>query len=164
MGLSSDRLRPDEKINAQQNPASDGEEYFATALLFASSKWGDGTGIYNYSKEDNLILNTMLHKEEIAGGIIDSVVNMFNRSQKMITFVPYASAALFSDPSYHLPAFYEIWARLASGYVSEKEDRNFWLQAAEASRAHFKAATNAKTYNQYSLAGIPLSGDRSPGR
>ena len=40
--------------------ASDGEEWFAMTLLFASARWGDGEGIYNYSKEANEILDAML--------------------------------------------------------------------------------------------------------
>ena len=42
-------------------PAADGEEYFATSLLFASARWGNGEGIYNYNKEAQEILKTMLH-------------------------------------------------------------------------------------------------------
>lgn len=33
------------------SPAPDGEEFFAMALLFASHRWGDGEGIFCYSKE-----------------------------------------------------------------------------------------------------------------
>ena len=38
----------------------------------------------------------------------------------------------YTDPSYHLPAFYELWARW-----SPVEDRAFWAEAAQASRDHF---------------------------
>lgn len=34
-----------------EGPAPDGEEYFAMALFFASARWGDGEGIFAYSKE-----------------------------------------------------------------------------------------------------------------
>ena len=128
------------------NPASDGEEYFATALLFAGNRWGNGTGIYDYTTEGNAILNTMLHKEDMNGGVVDSITNMFNRTNKMIVFVPFASAANFSDPSYHLPAFYEFWGRWATGYDgNQAADRQFWLEAAERSRQYFVQATNATT-------------------
>ena len=33
------------------NTASDGEEYFIMALMFASNRWGNGEGIYNYEAE-----------------------------------------------------------------------------------------------------------------
>ena len=125
-------------------PAADGEEYFATSLLFASARWGNGEGIYNYNKEAQEILTTMLHQADDGVG-----VNMFNREHKMPVFCPIGNAATFSDPSYHLPAFYEVWAREA------EQDNDFWSEAAEASRQHFKDATNEKTglgpdYSEYS--------------
>ena len=46
----------------------------------------------------------------------------------------------FTDPSYHLPAFYELWARW--GPVA---DRAFWAEAAQVSRDFFEKTTNAKT-------------------
>ena len=127
-------------------PAADGEEYFATSLLFASARWGNGEGIYNYNKEAQEILKTMLHQADDGQG-----VNMFNKEHKMPVFCPIGNAATFSDPSYHLPAFYEVWAREA------EQDKDFWSEAAEASRQHFKDATNEKTglgpdYSEYSGA------------
>lgn len=117
------------------NPASDGEEYFATALFFASSRWGDGDGIYDYKAQAQKILDDMLKRSDSGGG----VVNMFNSTHKMVVFTPYGSAALYTDPSYHLPAFYDVWAELAD------KNNEFWNEAAEASRAYFKKATNATT-------------------
>ena len=125
-------------------PAADGEEYFATSLLFASARWGNGEGIYNYNKEAQEILTTMLHQADDGQG-----VNMFDKTHKMPVFCPIGNAATYSDPSYHLPAFYEVWAREA------EQDNDFWSEAAEASRQHFKDATNEKTglgpdYSEYS--------------
>lgn len=119
------------------NPASDGEQYFTMSLFFAAGRWGNGAGIYNYQAEAQSILDTMLHKE--ASGIIDSVTNMFNQSQKQVVFVPYASAATFTDPSYQLPAFYELWARWAN------KDNQFWSQTAASSRQFFKSTVNQTT-------------------
>jgi oligosaccharide reducing-end xylanase len=127
------------------NSASDGEEYFATALFFASGRWGNGKGIYNYQKEANEILDTMLHKEDMNNGIVDEITNMFNKTNKQVVFVPCGNAATFTDPSYHLPAFYELWSRWADGYKSKKEDRNFWKDAAEESRIFFTLCTNSTT-------------------
>jgi oligosaccharide reducing-end xylanase len=59
---------------------------------------------------------------------------------KMILFVPDSGRGAFTDPSYHLPAFYELWARWGP-----QEDRNFWLQAAQASRDLFVKAANPQT-------------------
>jgi oligosaccharide reducing-end xylanase len=58
----------------------------------------------------------------------------------MVLFVPSIMPQPFTDPSYHLPAFYELWARW--GPV---EDRAFWARAAEASRAFFVKAANPRT-------------------
>ncbi|GAB4061060.1 hypothetical protein GCM10028775_79240 [Catellatospora paridis] len=128
------------------NPASDGEEYFATALLFAGHRWGNGTGIRNYTAEANAILDAMLHQQDINGGVVDSVTSMFDRDEKMIVFVPYASAANFSDPSYHLPAFYELWSRWATGWNGgQAADRQFWRDAAARSRTYFGQATHPTT-------------------
>ena len=127
-------------------PASDGEEYFATALLFASARWGNGKGIYNYHKEAQEILTTMLHQADDGQG-----VNMFDSTHKMPVFCPIGRAATYTDPSYHLPAFYEVWA------LEADQDNEFWSEAAKASRKHFKEATNASTglgpdYSEYSGA------------
>ena len=127
-------------------PASDGEEYFATALLFASARWGNGEGIYNYHKEAQEILTTMLHQADDGQG-----VNMFNSDHKMPVFCPIGNAATYTDPSYHLPAFYEVWA------LEADQDKEFWSEAAKASREYFRKATNASTglapdYSEYSGA------------
>ena len=124
-------------------PASDGEEYFATALLFASARWGDGEGIYNYKAEAQSILDAMLHQADDKQG-----VNMFDSTHKMPVFCPLGDAATYTDPSYHLPAFYEVWA------IEADKDNEFWSEAAEASRQHFKDATYPTTglgpdYSEY---------------
>lgn len=48
--------------------APDGEEFFAMALFFASKRWGDGEGIFNYSKEARAILRECLHQGEDGKG------------------------------------------------------------------------------------------------
>lgn len=128
------------------NPATDGEEYFATALFFAGHRWGDGSGIYDYTAQANSILNVMLHKQDMNGGVVDSVTNMFDQGSKLPVFVPYAGSAQFSDPSYDLPAFYELWSRWADGYQGQTTaDRQFWSDAAKAGRAFFTKAANTAT-------------------
>ena len=118
-----------------QNPAPDGEEYFVTSLFFASARWGDGDGIYDYKAQAQEILDDIMSRNDSGGG----VVNMFNSSHKMVVFVPYGNSALYTDPSYHLPAFYEVWAELAD------KNNEFWSEAAQVSRDYFKKATNATT-------------------
>jgi len=120
-----------------QNPASDGEEYFIMALMFASGRWGDGEGIYNYWKEANDILKACLNKE--SGPIQESVTNMFNSAQKQVVFTPYASAATFTDPSYHLPAFYQLWSYWADS------NRPLFAELAAKSREMFPKFAHPQT-------------------
>lgn len=127
-------------------PASDGEEYFATALFFAAHRWGNGTGVYDYEREANRVLDAMLHKEDMNGGRVDGVTNMFNRTEKQVVFVAVGDAATFTDPSYHLPAFYELWGRWAAGWNGQQAaDRRFWLDAAAKSREFLALASHPAT-------------------
>jgi len=124
-----------QKLDA--NPASDGEEWFVTDLLFASARWGDGEGIYNYQAQAQEILQRMLHKEDQKN---DLATNMFNIENKQVVFVPIVGrVSSFTDPSYHLPAYYELWSRAATG------DNEFWMQAAQTSRDYFKKAAHPQT-------------------
>lgn len=119
------------------NPASDGEEWFAMALLFASARWGDGEGIFDYRAQTQEILDVMLHKEDTKS---DLATNMFNLEHKQVVFVPrLGPVSNFTDPSYHLPAYYELWARWA------ERDNEFWADAAQVSREHFKNAAHPQT-------------------
>lgn len=124
------------KTNGEKNafgPAPDGEEYFAMALFFASHRWGDGEGIYNYSREARNILKACLHKGE---GDREGKP-MWNRENKLILFIP---GGEFTDPSYHLPHYYELFALWA-----DEEDREFWKAAAEASRKYLAKACHPVT-------------------
>lgn len=114
-------------------PAPDGEEYFAMALFFASARWGDGEGVFNYGAEAKAILRECVHKGEAS----HPGEPMWEPSNKLIKFVPGFD---FSDPSYHLPHFYELFAKNA-----DPCDRTFWEQAAEASRGYLHLACHPKT-------------------
>jgi len=123
-----------EKLDA--NPASDGEEWFITALFFASARWGDGDGIFNYRQQAQAILDTMRTKTAEDNGL---ATDMFDPVAKQVVFVPSGRNATFTDPSYHLPAYYELWARWAD------KDNQFWADAATASRVLFHNAANPQT-------------------
>ncbi|MBN1811618.1 MAG: glycoside hydrolase [Anaerolineae bacterium] len=124
-----------EPINA--NPASDGEEWFAMALFFAAGRWGNGEGIFDYEAEAQAILHTMLHKADEGKG---TATNMFHPEHKQVVFVPtIGKTSQFTDPSYHLPHYYELWARWAD------EDNEFWAEAATASREFFKTTAHPQT-------------------
>src|ERR1035441_6953288 len=79
-----------------ETPAPDGEEYYATALYFASGRWGNGTGIYNYRQEADRLLSDMLHREVLRGEVVRGRTargpyacgNMFDEKFKMVRFVP----------------------------------------------------------------------------
>ena len=114
-------------------PAPDGEEFFAMALFFASHRWGDETGIFHYSNEAKALLSACLHKGQ--KGRPGSP--MWNLENHQILFVVGAD---FTDPSYHLPHFYELFALWA-----EEEDREFWKQAAEESRKYLAKACHPVT-------------------
>lgn len=65
---------------------------------------------------------------------------MVDEAHTMIRFVPERGERDSTDASYHLPAFYELWGRWGP-----KEDRAFWLKAADASRDLFVKVTGPKT-------------------
>ncbi len=120
-------------------PASDGEQWFAMALFFASHRWGDGAGIFNYGAEAQALLHTMLHKSDEPDR--GPIVSMFNREAKQIDFVPEGPGSKFTDPSYQLPQFYELWAR----WAANPADRAFFAAAAKTSRDLFELAANPRT-------------------
>jgi len=127
----------------EETPAPDGEEYFAMSLLFAANRWGSGKGIYDYQAQAERLLTAMRHREVKSGPTKfgpRKVGPMVNEEHAMILFVPGVTEHPFSDPSYHLPAFYELWARWGP-----KEDREFWAKAADVSRDYFVKSTNPKT-------------------
>ena len=116
--------------------ASDGEEWFAMALFFAAHRWGNGTDIFNYGAEAQTILRDMLHKQSTA-----EVTSIFDRTARQVVFAPTPHGSRFTDPSYHLPAFYELWAR----WSDNASDRAFWSEAANVSRAFFHKAAHPVT-------------------
>ncbi|PWU69374.1 glycosyl hydrolase family 8 [Gracilibacillus dipsosauri] len=122
---------PDGTKNAL-GPAPDGEEYFAMALFFASNRWGDGDYPFNYNQQARDILHSCLHKGENNDGY-----PMWNPDNKLIKFVP---SVEFSDPSYHLPHFYELFA-----LWSNEEDRPFWKGAAIESRKYIAKSAHPIT-------------------
>src|SRR6202044_2000897 len=67
---------------------------------------------------------------------------MVEEAHTMIRFVPEGDGTSegFTDPSYHLPAFYELWARWGP-----TEDRAFWAKAADVSRDLFSKVTGPET-------------------
>ena len=114
-------------------PAPDGEEYFAMALFFASKRWGDGEGIFNYSSEARAILRECVHKGEPG----HPGEPMWNPENHYIKFVP---GMEISDPSYHLPHFYHLFAKF-----SDERDHAFWAEAEAASRRYIALCAHPVT-------------------
>jgi len=138
-GYFSWSLRTDGTPNDEM-PAPDGEEYFAMALYFAAGRWSNGTGIYDYRAAADRLLNDMRHREVITGPTskgIRTAGAMFHPEYAIVRFTPSTD---FTDPSYHLPGFYELWARWGPA-----ADRSFWSQAAAASREFFQKVTHPST-------------------
>ena len=120
------------------NPASDGEEWFIMALLFADGRWGSGEGTFgNYRAEAQSILDVALHADELAG---DLSTNLFDPTSKQVVFVPQLGRnSQFTDPSYHLPHYYQLWSLWAD------KDNEFWAEAAQVSRAYLKTTVHPQT-------------------
>lgn len=112
-------------------PAPDGEEWFAMDLFLAQSRWGSREGIFDYEEWGRAILKACLHREDIGG------FPMWNLENYLIKFIPEVE---WSDPSYHLPHFYEFFAR-----HSNSEDKEFWKQAAARSRDYLILACDPET-------------------
>jgi oligosaccharide reducing-end xylanase len=139
--------RDDGSVIRGNGPAPDGEEWFVTALFFAAHRWGNGAqgeraggdGIFNYGAEAQALLRTMLHKDEEPGR--GEMTNMIHREARQVNFVPQGPGANYTDPSYHLPAFYELWARWAAA----PEDRAFLALLAPTSRTLFQRVADSQT-------------------
>ena len=140
-----------------EGAASDGELYFITALIFASNRWGNNTGI-NYKAEAQHILNCIQPKEYTPeprqGGFpafgpttntqhptpTTQKMYLIDPETKLITFTPDGFGNRYTDPSYHIPAFYEVWAKWADDGRAD-----YWRACAQASRAFLHKATHPVT-------------------
>ena len=103
--------------------APDGEEYMATALIFASHRWGDSTGPAKiaYATEAKWVLDLIRTK-------------YFNSQYHLVKFV---SGSNNVDPSYVLPAFYEVWA------CFDTQNAAFWKEAATAGRQYMQKVVDS---------------------
>lgn len=74
-----------------------------------------------------------MHFPETSGPMMDA-------QYAEVAFVPEGKGYNFTDASYHLPAFYELFARWGP-----EKDRAFWLRATDVSRELFARVTNPQT-------------------
>jgi len=134
--------------------ASDGELYFITSLIFASNRWGNDTGI-DYYKEARRIMDAMWKKDGTG-----NATNVINVEEKKITFTPDKGGYKWTDPSYHLPAFMEVWAE----YGKDGHEQ-FYRDCADSARVFLHRACDPKTglnpdYTEFS--GKPRNFGRMP--
>jgi oligosaccharide reducing-end xylanase len=120
--------------DAETGPAPDGEEYFAAALYLADRRWGSD-GAVNYRAAADALTSAMLHNPASEGR-----TPIINATNDQVVFYPEGGAATFSDPSYHLPAFYELFAD-----AGPAADRARWQQIAEVSRQYLVGAAHPVT-------------------
>ena len=147
-------INPQTMLKNSEGTASDGELYFITDLLFASNRWGNQTGI-DYYREARNILDAMWNKDGT-----DGIYNILNIAHKQITFTPEGDNHNWTDPSYQLPAFFEVWAM----YAKDGHEQ-FYAACADTARAFLHRACNPVTglnadYTEFS--GEPRAGRRFP--
>lgn len=115
-------------------PASDGELYFITALIFASNRWGNATGIDYLGEARNIADKSMLKAGK------DNTAPLINLEHRLITFTPDNWGGSYTDPSYHVPAFYEVWAQWLGDGRSQ-----FWRECAAKSREYLHKCVDPET-------------------
>lgn len=114
--------------------ASDGELYFITSLIFASNRWGDDSGI-DYLAEARRIVDCSFMKTGKR-----HAAPLIHPEHKLITFTPDNWGGRFTDPSYHIPAFYEVWAR----YLGDGRE-DYWNECAWRSRDYLHSCVHPVT-------------------
>ncbi|MEU5667031.1 glycosyl hydrolase family 8 [Streptomyces longwoodensis] len=116
----------------EYTPAPDGDVYFATALLMASARWGDGSGIFDYRSQASSILNELKDTSDLQSGEL----SVFNPDNKLVRFIPtwVEGSGSLVDTSYQLPGFYEYWSR----NDPTTSNRTYWNEAAGAARAYWR--------------------------
>jgi oligosaccharide reducing-end xylanase len=114
-------INPQTMKKNSEGSASDGELYYVTSLLFAANRWR--------------ILDAMWKKDGTG-----NIYNLINTEHKQITFVPEGDNYKWTDPSYHLPAFYEVWAL----YAKDGHEQ-FYRDCADTSRVFLHRACHPVT-------------------
>ena len=110
-------------VQKDQGCAPDAEMYFMMSLLLAANRWNDPS----YMEDAQYILKKCW-KGGLSGG------SLFNEQQSVITFQPY-NCPDFSDPSYDLPSFVDLFARWSN------TNKDKWSKAADKTRDHlFKSS------------------------
>jgi oligosaccharide reducing-end xylanase len=136
--------------------ASDGEEWMAMSLLFAANRWGSAPldGGIDYAAEAQALLDAMRCSDRG-----DGITAIFDAGRKQVVFSPTTEASRITDPSYHLPFYYELWAR----WDRSEAGRRYWAECAVESRAFFRRAAHPQTglMSEYAhFDGRPVDGEK----
>jgi len=110
----------------EQGCCPDAEVYFMMSLLFAANRWGDAS----YMEDAQAILKACWKGNE---------GSLFNEQSYIITFQPTNGNNSWSDPSYDLPSFVDLFARWSTTNNSK------WSQAASATRNHLYKSSNTSS-------------------
>jgi endo-1,4-beta-D-glucanase Y len=117
------KVKTDGSFNGDNGCAPDGEMYFMMSLLFAANRWDDA----GYMKDAQDILKACWK---------GNGQSLFNEQYKVVTFQPSQGNNSFSDPSYDLPAFVDLFSRWST------TNNSTWKQAAQATRDHLYKSSN----------------------
>ena len=118
--------RNDSGSGGDDNCAPDGEMYFMMSLLFAANRWDDD----QYRKDALYIMDKMWNNPSH---------KLFNQGNYIIVFQPLGNGNDFSDPSYDLPAYLELFSRWA------EKDTDKWKKAVTAARDHLYKSSNTSS-------------------
>ncbi len=103
-------------VMKDRNNCPDAEMYFMMSLLLAANRWHDA----RYMQDAQYILSRCWK---------NGSGSLFNEGQYIITFQPY-NCHTFSDPSYDLPAYVDLFSR----WTNTNKDK--WKNATTATRTH----------------------------
>ena len=106
--------------------APDGEMYFMMSLLFAANRWNDE----GYMKDAQAILKACWK---------GNGNSLFNEQSYIVTFQPSNGNNSWSDPSYSLPAFVDLFTRWS------ETNNDKWGKATEATRTHLYNSSNKQS-------------------
>ena len=106
-----------------QGCAPDGEIYFMMSLLFAANRWNDE----GYMKDAQAVLKACWK---------GNGASLFNEQSYIVVFQPTNGNNSWSDPSYSLPAFVDLFSRWSD------TNKDKWTKATSATRDHLYKSSN----------------------
>jgi oligosaccharide reducing-end xylanase len=133
----------------------DASAFLVTSLILADERWGS-TGSHDYGGMARALLDTMLTKADDPDARAAGVTNLFDESTRLIVEAPTGDGARLTSPPYHMPAFFEVWARF------QPERAREWTAMAAASRVFWRRAAHETTGLMPRIAtfdGVPVEGE-----